>query len=381
MKTAMEQSHQAKTLQTGASRTCKAAVFERPNAALAIRDVAIPADLEPDAVLCRVRMSTVCGSDLHTVFGRRPEPAPSILGHEIVGEIVEHRTKDLRDFNGVALSKGDRITWSIMASCQRCHYCQTGLPQKCKQVRKYGHLPLDRYPHLTGGYAEYICLMPGTALFKVPDDLSDEIVAPANCTLATAQNAVSTVRLSCHDTVLVQGAGLLGLYLCALAKSKGCPTVIATDLDPSRLQMARQFGADRCFAVEDYEPADLVRRIREACPDGRLSVAFEACGATEAADVAMEALDVAGRYLLAGLVTPNSLLRIDANQVIRKVLTIAGVHNYGPGHLQGALAFLQAHHTTYPFDAVVGRVFPLARINDAIQEAASGKYARVGIRP
>ena len=211
-------------------------------------------------------MSTLCGSDLHTVFGRRPEPAPSVLGHEIVGEIVEHRTEDLRDFNGVALSKGG-------------------------------------------------------------------------------------------------------------------PTVIATDLDPSRLQMARQFGADHCFAVEDYEPAELVRRIREACPDGRLSVAFEACGATEAADVAMEALDVAGRYLLAGLVTPNSLLRIDANQVIRKVLTIAGVHNYGPGHLQGALEFLQAHHTAYPFDAVVGKVFPLARINDAIQEAASGKYTRVGIRP
>ena len=381
MRTDLEQTPQTNELRISTPRQCKAAVFERPNAGLVIRDIPIPTVLEPDAVLCKVRMSTLCGSDLHTVFGRRCEPAPSILGHEIVGEIVEHPKKDFRDFNGVPLSKGDRITWSIMASCRQCWYCQAGLPQKCVQVRKYGHLPLDEHPHITGGYAEYICLMPGTALFKVPDDLSDEMVAPANCTLATAQNAVATVRLSSHDTVLVQGAGLLGLYLCALAKSKGCPAVIATDLDPSRLQMARQFGADHCFAVHDYKPTELIRRIREACPEGRLSVSFEACGATEAADIAMEALDVAGRYLLAGLVTPNSLLHIDANQVIRKVLTIAGVHNYGPDHLQGALEFLQAHHAVYPFDAVVGKVFPLARINDAIQEAVSGRYPRVGIRP
>jgi alcohol dehydrogenase len=380
MKTAARQTQRTNPTRT-APRSCKAAVFERPNQPLSVRSVPIPTRLEAQAILCKVRLSTICGSDLHTVFGRRPEPAPSILGHEIVGEIVDFEAGGLRDFNGASLTTGDCITWSIAASCRRCRYCRRGLPQKCVNLRKYGHLSLDEPPHVTGGYAEYICIMPGTALFKVPADLPDDVMAPANCTLATAQNAVATLPLASDDTVLIQGAGLLGLYLCALAKSKRCTRIVVTDIDSSRLDMAERFGATHCFCARDCEPAELARRIRESCPGDRLTTAFEACGAAEAPKVAVDALDIGGRYLLVGLVRPNSLLNVDANQVIRKYLTISGIHNYDPTHLKAAVEFLQTHQAVFPFDAIVGRVFPLGRINEAIAEASSGRHIRVGVRP
>ena len=358
---------------------CQAAIFEGPHQDLALREVRIPTSLGPQAVLCKVLMSTICGSDLHTLYGRRSEPMPSILGHEIVGQIVDHGAGPLRDFNGQPLRVGDRITWSIMASCRECRYCQRGLPQKCVRLRKYGHLSYNEYPRLTGGYCEYVYLMPGTALFKVPEGLSNELVTPANCTLATAQNSITTIGLTSTDTVLIQGVGLLGLYLCALAHAMGCPHIVVTDIDASRLELARDFGADQALCVGDCSSQELVRRIQDSCPEGHLSVAFEVCGAQEAPAVAVDALDIGGRYLLAGLVTPNSFLNIDANQVIRKYLTVAGIHNYAPVHLQASLDFLQAHQGDYPFESIVGTIYPLARINEAVKEAASGRYIRVGV--
>ena len=381
MKTAAQQAQKSKAVATEIPDRCTAAVFEGPNRPLALREVDVPTELGPGEILCRVRMSTICGSDLHTVFGRRPEPVPSILGHEIVGEIVDHHAHDLRDSNGMPLSRSDRVTWSIAASCLACRYCRTGMPQKCVRLRKYGHLPLNEPPHITGGYCEYVCLMPGTALFKVPPGLSDEVITPANCTLATAQNAVERVALSQKDTVLIQGAGLLGLYLCGLAGSEGCACIIVTDPDPERLQMARRFGAHHCLCVDDRERAELVRRVRACCPNGSLTVSFEACGAREAPGIAADALDIGGRILLAGLVTPMSLLDIDANQVIRKYLTIAGIHNYEPAHLRKAVDFLRTHRTIYPFEQIVGAVYPLARINEAIEQASLGKHIRVAVKP
>jgi alcohol dehydrogenase len=367
---------------TGVSpKYCKAAVFEHPGDPLSVRDVLIPSSLEPRAILCKVLLSTICGSDLHTIFGRRPEPAPSILGHEIVGEIVACGADNLTDFNGARLCVGDRITWSIAASCGACRYCTSGIPQKCERVRKYGHLSMNEPPGLTGGYAEYIYIMPGTAVFKTPANLDDHLLAPVNCTLATAVNAVKSIQLTSRDTVLVQGAGLLGLYTCALVKSQECPSVIVTDAVPSRLDMARRFGADHVLCIDDFSPERLVERIVDLSESGRLSVAFEACGVRDAAHIAIEALDIEGRCLIAGLVTPGSLLDIDANKIVRKCLTIRGIHNYHPEDLGEALSFVEEHESAYAFKEIVGAVFELDQINQAVDEAASGKHIRVGVRP
>ena len=365
--------------------TSRAAVFNEVGAPLAIEQFDLPAHIEPGAVLCKVRMSTICGSDLHTIFGRRQEPAPLILGHEIIGEIaamgeqIKHVPNSRQTGNGKQPSIGDRVTWSIMASCGECFYCQKSLPQKCADLMKYGHTCCLQPPHLTGGYAEYIYLLPGTAVYAVPDCLSDEVATPANCALSTMVNAVESIGLAVGETVLIQGAGMLGLNLIALCKAAGAAKVIVTDVSPDRLAFASRFGADACFNTADYLNDELAVAIRSLVGGHGVDVAFEVCGNREVVQQALKMLRIGGRYLIAGLVTPGSDLDIDGNQLARNYLTLKGIHNYHPNHLAKALKFLEHHSHKYPYDELVGAKFPLAKINEAIEVAASGKYIRVAI--
>ena len=364
-----------------ADGTCRAAVFSKVGQPLEIRELPLPQFIEPGAALCKVRLSAICGSDLHTISGRRVEPTPIVLGHEILGEIVALGDGLETDGFGSELRVGDRVSWSIMASCGSCFYCSIDLPQKCDHLRKYGHMSIDEPPGLTGGYAEYIYLSAGTVLFKVPDSPSDEIATPANCALSTAMNAVETIGVREGETVLIQGAGSLGLSVLAVAAEAGAKKIIVTDIDPGRLELASRFGASCCINVSESSDEDALSRIDSETDGYGVDVGFEVSGARATVVQAVDALRIGGRYLIAGLVSPGSIVNVDANLIARKYLTIKGIHNYRFVHLGEALRFLERNSEKYPYSKIVGSVFPLARINAALLVAASREYIRVAIRP
>ncbi len=358
-----------------------AAIFHSVGQPLVLTPFDLPDTPGPGEAICTVRMATICGSDLHTIHGRRSEPAPLILGHEILGEIVALGEGLTTDFNGEPLAVGDRVSWTIMACCGRCFFCTHDLPQKCLSLRKYGHMCCNDAPHLTGGFAEHVVLMAGTAIFKVPESLPDDIATPANCALATVINGIDTIDLAAGETVLIQGAGLLGLNLVALCKDAGADNVLITDVQPDRLAMARAFGADQCFNLSECTPADVSAAAR-ACTNGRgADVAFEVCGQGAAVAQGIDALRIGGRYLIAGLVAPGQPVEIDGNTLTRKTLTIKGIHNYAPKHLGAGLAFLARVSNQYPYDQIVTATYPLAEINEAVAEASTGKHIRVAVVP
>lgn len=169
-----------------------------------------PADLLPGEVLVRVCAATVCGSDVHTIEGRRVDPAaPLVLGHEGMG-VVEAVAPPSPDF----VSVGARVTWGVATSCGACLPCAAwGVPQKCATVRKVGHAPFSApgarpIEGLSGTYATHIVLPPGTPFAPLPPGLPDAAAAPANCALATVFAAwrVATRALDgrAPSTVLVQ---------------------------------------------------------------------------------------------------------------------------------------------------------------------------------
>ena len=358
----------------------KAAVFRDVGRPLELQTFDLPEQLEPGAAVCEVVMATICGSDLHTISGRRKEPAPLILGHEIIGRIVQLGEGTTADGFGQPLAVGDRVSWTIMACCGTCFFCTHGLENKCVKLRKYGHTCCDEPPHLTGGFAEHVCLWPGTAVFRVPDALADEIATPANCALATVICAKDTIGLAAGESVLIQGAGLLGLNLIALCKEAGAARVFVTDVQPARLELAERFGADEAFNLADCSADEVVSAIRDATDGRGADVAFEVCGQAQAVAMGVEALRIGGRYLIAGLVTPGARFELDGNQLTRKILTLKGIHNYQPTHLGQALRFLDSCAAAYPYDRIVGKTFSLDRINDAVAEAATGKHIRVAVR-
>src|SRR5262245_45891376 len=163
----------------------RAAVFHGPGRPL---ELACDPDPEPvaAAVLVRVSCCTLCRSDLHTHAGRRAEPTPTVLGHEIVGRIEAFGPEAPRhDAAGQPAAEGDRVSWAIAVGCGTCFFCAEGLPQKCERPYKYGHQPLAPGRPLGGGLADFVVLVPGTHWLRVPDEVPDQVAAVANCATAT----------------------------------------------------------------------------------------------------------------------------------------------------------------------------------------------------
>src|SRR5262249_10496086 len=117
-------------------------------------------------VLVRIACCTLCRSDLHTHIGRRNEPTPTVLGHEIVGRIEAFGPEAVRvDAAGTPAAVGTRVTWAIAVGCGKCFFCADDLPQKCERPYKYGHVRAVRDLPLGGGLADYTVLVPGTVWY------------------------------------------------------------------------------------------------------------------------------------------------------------------------------------------------------------------------
>ncbi|MFH0962733.1 MAG: zinc-binding dehydrogenase [Planctomycetota bacterium] len=353
-----------------------AAVFEGVGKPLRIASFPLR-EPPPGHILARVRLAALCGSDLHTVAGRRSEPIPLILGHEIVAEVAALGAGVTKSSAGLPLDIADRITFSIMASCGRCPNCRRAIPQKCESLFKYGHSPCTDDPPLSGGLAEYICLRPGTAVFHVPPHLPDRVVCPANCALATALNAIETAGITPEERVWVQGAGLLGLYCTALLDDLRVAEIVVTDLDEERLKLASKFGAHHTLNVAAMSADQTV----DALGRNRFDCIVEASGNPSVVRPGVSTLALKGRYVIVGLVCPGSDFTIDGNTVARNYLTLTGIHNYAPAHLARALAFLERTSSRLPYENLVGEVLPLSKVADAFALARAKRNVRVAVRP
>jgi alcohol dehydrogenase len=328
-------------------------------------------------ILVRVLGCTLCGSDLHSVAGRRSVATPTVLGHEIVGAIAAVGDCDgARDLAGQPLHVGDRVTWAIVASCGTCFLCRRGLPQKCLHAVKYGHEALRPGYELLGGLAEHCLLVPGAALARIPDELSLEVACPASCataTIAAALEAAGAVRDRC---VLILGMGLLGLTAAAMARVAGASAVICVDVDESRRRRAAQFGATRCAA-----PAEMDAVVREATGGHGLDVVLELSGATAALEAAWPLARLGATFVLVGAVFPGPPMNWAIDQIVRRNLSLRGIHNYEPRHLVTALRFLQDQHRRFPFGELVTAWFPLDEVQSAFARAREPGHWRIGVRP
>ncbi len=345
-------------------------VFAGPDSPILSETWMFP-ELGPKEVLVDITLATICGSDLHTIMGHRKEATPAILGHEGVGRVV--RVGHLRE----ELRTGDRVTWSIADSCGVCQACtEDRLPQKCESLFKYGHASNSDGTGLNGCYASHIVLRAGTHIVKIPASLPDEVVAPANCALATVVNAVSMLPDTC-SSVLVQGAGLLGLYACALLKERGVKYVFCVDIQEQRLAQIGRFGGIPVDGRPERYP-DARMAIVDVAPRG-IDAVLEMAGVASLVPEGVRLLRPGGYYGFVGMVHPDSHLSMTGEQIIRKCLTVYGIHNYAPWHLDEAIQFLNDTVDKYPYTSLISPPFPLSKLLDAIDLAKTRKWPRVAV--
>lgn len=335
-------------------------------------------ELGAGEAIAEVRCSTVCGSDIHTVTGRRSGPCPSILGHESVGEIVEIHPAGATDLRGEPLTVGDRVTWGVTSACGECDRCRAGRSAKCRFLAKTGHEPLDGAWPLSGGYATHVHLRRGLAVARVPVGVGDGPAATAACAGATVMACLDAAGATSGALegarVLVTGMGMLGVSAVAAARWYGATEVRVIDPDPGRVEVARRFGATVSGDAGAGEGGEA---------DALVDVAVELSGTTSGVMTCLESLDVGGTAVLAGSVAPSAPIPVDPERIVRGLHRVVGVHNYEPVHLERALELLADTAGCLPWDDLVDGPRPMsdvAAVAAGAAPAASGRL-RVALRP
>ena len=348
----------------------KAAVFLGPGKGYEIRQFDVP-DPEPDAIVIKITMSGICGSDLHIWRGDSPvfaAMAGGVVGHEMTGRVAKLGANISTDSLGQPLKEGDRVCYAYFYPCYRCYQCNkaeySACPQKLLRMMG-GPSPFN------GAYGEYYYLRSGHWVFKVPDALSDEMVTPVNCALSQVIYGLRKANLQIGDTLVVQGAGGLGTNACAVAKEMGADRVIVIDGLPGRLELAKQFGADETVDLNEYStPEARVQRVTELTGGRGGDVVAELVGTPAAVPEGLQMVRSGGTYLEIGNISFGRTAEIDPSALVWGSKTIVGVVMYDPWVIPEALDYLVRTRGKYPHEEVVSHdKYKLADINRAFEEA------------
>ena len=327
-----------------------------------------------------MRLSTVCGSDVHAWAGRRAVPSPAILGHEIVG-VIEALGRDAAaaTYCGRALAAGQRVTWTEYVACGRCAPALLDLPQKCVAAPEVRARERGRSAAPPRRLRGFCYLRPGTGIVPVPAELTDEEAAPVNCGVATMVAATEAAAIGPGDAVIVLGAGLLGLYGVAMARARGARLVVALDAVPARRALRvgsaptrrdrRDGGRSRTRSRSSGKPARGTAQTRDR--DGRRA---EGPGAT-----GLRMLRTGGRYVTAGLVVPGAAVTLDASRDRAPAASpSAACTTTPPGTWSGAR--LRPRPAALPLGELV-QALPARRTRRRLRAAASRAVVRAAVVP
>jgi D-arabinose 1-dehydrogenase-like Zn-dependent alcohol dehydrogenase len=353
--------------------TGRVAVLRDYGGEFELREYPVP-EVEPGAILVRLTRAGICGSDLHIwrgemkgVYGALPDNLT--FGHEMAGRVERLGAGVTRDSAGQPLREGDRVTYLYFFPCGRCPVCLEGemgdCPRKARANRVAGTPPF-----FNNAYGDYYYLRPGHWVFRVPDELSDDVVTPANCALSQVIYGLRRAGLRAGHTAVIQGAGGLGLNAVAVARDMGADRVIAIDQFAERLELARQFGADHALSLADLRTPDArVQAVMDITGGFGAHVVADFVGYPAVVPEGLRMLRAGGCYLEVGSIAPGNIFSYDATALVRGAARLVACANYSPWALAQALAFLRRNLTRFPFSRLISHVYPLERISEGFREA------------
>jgi threonine dehydrogenase-like Zn-dependent dehydrogenase len=216
---------------------------------------------------------------------------------------------------------------------------------------------------------------------KIPDHLTDEEVAPANCALATVVAGWEAAAVRPFENVLIQGAGALGFYAAALARHYGCRCIIVSDILDHRLESIKSFGATDTLNVKQMSDDEIIRAVRDLTEGFGVDCVLGVAGIPNLIPPGLKCLRTGGRYVEIGNSSPGADFTYDACDIVWRRLTLRGIHNYDARHLQMAVDFLAMSRDEFPFKALVTHRVSLGNINDGLRIADSGEAIRVAVLP
>jgi threonine dehydrogenase-like Zn-dependent dehydrogenase len=354
----------------------------------------------PGAALLRVHYAGICGTDRHTWRGEslqyagtaheRQAAYPLVCGHENVGVIAALGPGEPpTDETGRPLRVGDRVVPAPNLTCGRCRYCLDGHPYYlCTGLHDYGNsLSSARPPHLFGGWAEHMYLLPGTRLFRVPDELPAELAALTE--LLAVTNGLDTARLLAGSgggftfgaSVAVLGAGPLGLMHLAKAELLGAGRLLAVDPLPARLEHARGFGAEVSLDAGALDRGERLAALREATGGLGPDLVVSCSGTPETFAEAVDAVRPGGTVIEAGAFCGARTVPVDPNLVCVKGIAVLGVGGEVLQQYAPALRMLARHGDRLPFARMITHRIALEQVAAMLDEGPAGGAVKVLVAP
>jgi len=366
-----------------------------------LREYPLP-EPAPGCVLVRMTLSGICGTDKHTFQGYvtqyagteapRSIPFPIIQGHENVGTVAAIGGDGrYTDFDGAPLRVGDRVVVGANVVCGQCYYCRHDFPYfACENMVDYGNnMSAATPPHLFGGWAEYLYVVPGSFLVKVPDDLPSEVAVLTETMAVTVGldrakqfSAVPSEAFLFDDTVVVLGVGPLGMCFLVKARMLGAGAIVAIDLSPYRLEMARRLGADHALDARATSAAERLAVVRDLTHGRGADVVIECAGVPQVIPEALELLRVGGLLVEAGNFSDLGDVAINPHRhLCSKGVRILGVGGEEPAAYGPSLRQMARYMRHYPLREFVTHRYALAQVPAAVERSIAPDSLKVVIDP
>jgi L-iditol 2-dehydrogenase len=276
---------------------------------LEIADLPLP-NVSYREVLVRVEACGICGSDVHGFDGSSGRRIPPIvMGHEAAGT-VEAIGEGVTKYK-----KGDRVTFDSTVYCGECDYCRRGQINLCDNRQVIGVSCGDYRRH--GAFAEFV-VVPERIMYPLPANISFDQAAMLEA-VSVALHGVKVSMVMGGETALVVGAGMIGLLTLQAARAAGCSRVFISDVDETRLNLARQVGADEALHASG---AELVKEVMRLTSGRGVDLALEAVGRNETVAGAIDCTRKGGTVTLIGNIAPEVTLPLQ--KVVTRQLRLQG---------------------------------------------------------
>lgn len=359
----------------------KAALLLEPNRRFVVEDVHL-AEPRAGEVLIRIHASGVCHSDWHVATGDTRQPMPVVTGHEGAG-IVEAVGPGV-----TRVRAGDFITLSWAPDCGECFYCMRGQPNLCETFTAplWKGVMLDGTPRLSrldgspvyhycglATFAEY-AVVPEQACIPIRKDVPLKVAALVGCAVATGVGAaLYTAAVAPGDSVVVYGAGGVGLNIIQGAALSGAAMIIAVDTNPAKMAIARKFGATHTLLAD----ANTLKAIRDLTGGRGAEHVFESVGTPAIQESALEAVRPGGMLTLVGLSPMGTGTNLPGAIIVRQEKTIKGSY-YGSVSPRRDFPLLIDLYLAgkLKLDELISREYHLEQINEACAAMLSGDVAR-----
>jgi len=267
-------------------------------------------EVGPRDVLISVQACGICGSDIHGYDGSTGRRIPPlIMGHEAAG-VIEDVGSEVSNF-----STGDRVTFDSTVSCGKCEYCRAGRINLCNNRKVLGVSCGEYRQH--GAFAQYV-VVPEHIVYGLPDDLPFEHAAMIEA-VSVAVHAANRTPVKLGQSCVVVGTGMIGLLAVQAMKKAGCGTIIAIDLDDSKLALAKELGATHSI---NGKAEDLIDQVKALTGGEGADIAVEVVGATVTIRTAINALRKGGHLTLVGNLSPN--VELPLQSVVTRELSVSG---------------------------------------------------------